>query len=309
MGVDIATYRVRIGSFRNCCRKKIADAERPYAESRLLCVLCPKPSLALLICLTLLLLCAGDIEANPGPRVDDVYALLKECIETNKKNFDAITATLNEIQRDVADIRSRVCAVEQKLPIVPEIGTGVKAVNDTLEEFKMTLSRTNGDLEGVVDDLNNRSRRNNLLIKGLVEEEKEDYEASEKLVRDFCSSKLKINLQPGDIERAHRIGQPRPDFTRPLIIKFLNFKTKDSLLRNAHKLKNTEPKVWLEEDFSPKIQFARKMLRDFAKQNKEKDERYSIRYNKLKLKGHIYHYDAVSARVVQADPPKIPITD
>lgn len=126
-------------------------------------------------CLTLLSLCAGDIEANPGSRVDDVYALLKECIEMNKKNFDVITATLNEIQRDVADIRSRVCAVEQNIPIVPEIGTGIKAVNDILEEFKMTLSRTNGDLEGVVDDLNNRSRRNNLLIKGLVEEEKEDY--------------------------------------------------------------------------------------------------------------------------------------
>lgn len=309
MGVDTVTYRVRIGTFSNSGRNKTGVVERSHPEARLLSVLCPKPSLVLSICLALLLLCAGDIEANPGPKVDDVYVLLKECIEANKKNFDATASILKEIQRDVADIRSRVCAVEKNLPIVPDIGTGVKAVNDTLEEVKMTLWRTNGDLEGVVDDLNNRSRRNNLLIKGLAEVGNEDYEASEKLVRDFCSRQLKITLQPGDIERAHRIGRHRPNFARPLIVKFLNFKTKDSVLRNAHKLKNIEPKIWLEEDFSPKTQFARKMLRDFAKQNKENDERYSIRFNKLKLKGRIYCYDAVSARVVQADPPQMRSTD
>lgn len=197
MGVDTVTYRVRIGTFSNSGRNKTSVVERSHPEACLLSVLCSKPSLVLSICLALLLLCAGDIEANPGPKVDDVYVLLKECIEANKKNFNATASILKEIQRDVADIRSRVCAVEKNLPIVPDIGTGVKAVNDTFEEVKMTLSRTNGDLEGVVDDLNNRSRRNNLLIKGLAEVGNEDYEASEKLVRDFCSRQLKITLQPG----------------------------------------------------------------------------------------------------------------
>lgn len=305
MGIDVVTYRIRIGAFSSSRRVKTALAERSSAGAALLCVLCPKPSLALSICFALLLLCSGDIEANPGPKIEDVCALLRQFMETNEKEFKATAIILEEIKKDVADIRTRVCAVEKNLPIVPEIGTGVKAVNNSLEEVKMTLSRTNGDLEDMVDDLNNRSRRNNLLIKGLAEVEKEDYEASEKLVKDFCSTHLKITLQPGDIERAHRIGQPRPGFTRPIIIKFLNFKTKDTILRNAHKLKDVEPKVWLEEDFSPKMQFARKMLRDFAKENKGRDDRYSIRYNKLKLKGHIYYYDTVSARVVKAEEPKI----
>ncbi|KAH8027031.1 hypothetical protein HPB51_001617 [Rhipicephalus microplus] len=141
-------------------------------------------------------------------------------------------------------------------------------------------------------------RRNNLIIKGIPENGQEGYAESETIVKDFCSTHLKINV--GDIERAHRIGQRRPGFHRPIIIKFLNFKTKTEVLRNAPKLKNLDfPKVWIEEDFSPKVQLARRKLREYARSNREGTEPFSIRYNSLHLKGSIYRYDPVKDNIVE----------
>lgn len=114
----------------------------------------------------------------------------------------------------------------------------------------------------------------------------------------------------GDIERAHRVGRSRPDFHRPLIVKFLNFKSKTDALSLGPRLKNLDsPKVWLEEDFSPKVQHARMKLREFAKENKKDGEKYYVRFNKLHMEHATYRYDPSTSQVVQVSaknqpPPK-----
>ncbi|KAH9361347.1 hypothetical protein HPB48_006909 [Haemaphysalis longicornis] len=140
-------------------------------------------------------------------------------------------------------------------------------------------------------------RRNNLLVKGISEQEKEDYVVTEQIVRDFFSSKL--NLQVGNIERAHRVGHQQRNFHRPIIVKFIDFKSKMEALDKGPKLKDISPKVWLEEDFSPKVQFARKKLREFAKSHCKKNERYTVRYNKLHLNGMTYQFNSASGLIVQ----------
>lgn len=95
-------------------------------------------------------------------------------------------------------------------------------------------------------------RRNNLIIKGLPEKDQEGYAESERIVKEFFRNHL--DIEAGDIERAHRVGQRREGVKRPIIVKFLNFKSKTDALRNASKLKDLEtPKVWLEEDLPPTV--------------------------------------------------------
>lgn len=171
----------------------------------------------------------------------------------------------------------------------------MSSVRGSVNEVKSAVSKTNTELSGVVDDLN-RSRRNNLLVKGMPDSDGENYVSTERKVRDFKNTNL--NLKVNDIERAHRIGAYQTNFMRPIIIKFLNYKMKDQILRNASKLRDVLPKVWLEEDFSPKIQLERKKLRDFAKINRVNNERFTLRYNKLHIHGN-YTYDAVSQSVKQ----------
>lgn len=66
-------------------------------------------------------------------------------------------------------------------------------------------------------------------------------------------------------------------------------------MSNASKLKDIEsPKVWQEEDFSPRIQLVRKKLREFAKANREENERFQVRFNSLHSRGSIFRYNAAT---------------
>lgn len=245
------------------------------------------------VCLAMLLICAGDVETNPGPKIDDVLALLKEChAET--------TASLTDISKQITDINARVSSIEQSLTNVSGLKNGFDAVTENVQECKVNIRKTNNELIDVVEDMNNRMRRNNLIIKGLPETEHEGYAESERIAKEFLDTHLGIQVH--DIERAHRLGQRHPGKHRPIIVKFLNFKSKTEILNNASKLKDLKsPKVWLDEDFSPKVLHERKKLRDFAKEHRRENERFTVRYNKLHMKSGIYRYDSASDRVIRAD--------
>lgn len=86
----------------------------------------------------------------------------------------------------------------------------------------------------VVVDMNKHMRRNNPIIKVLPQVDHEMYAECEKIVKDFFSGSL--NLEVWHIERAHRIVQRRPCHQWPAIVQFLNFKSKMKVLSNAPKL-------------------------------------------------------------------------
>lgn len=292
MGVDLSTYRARIGRFVSCRGPTSPISARFSAAAILLRSVCLRPSFLLLsTCFALLLLCAGDVEANPGPKIDDVLALMREF-------HGETTATLAELKNDIHSITSRILVIEGDLKKITQIETKFEGVGVSVREVKSSITKVNEELTDVVDDMNNRMRRNNLIVRGLPETEKEGYEESENIVKEFFSTYLKV--QTGDIERAHRLGKRRPDFDRPIIVKFLNFKSKTDILRNAPKLKNLEyPKVWIDEDFSPKVQIARKKLRDFAKENRKGNERFSLRFNYLYIWDRMFRYDSGTDSIVE----------
>lgn len=230
------------------------------------------------------------MEANPGPKIDDVLSLVNVCHAETME-------LLKKIHQDVTGIETRVTVIESTLGGIAQIESNCEGMSNSVKEVKSSIARANEELGDVVEDMNNRMRRNNLLVKGLPESENESYEKTESIVKEFFSAHLSLTL--GDIERAHRIGQRRSSFNRPIIIKFLNYKSKTEALRNAFKLKNlASPRVWIEEDFSPKIQQARKRLRDFAKLNRKESERYSLRFNTLHMQNGIYRYDSSCDSVV-----------
>lgn len=152
------------------------------------------------------------------------------------------------------------------------------------------------DVISVVHDLNNCLRRNHLIAKGLPEQERETWNDTEKNVHAFFLTHLSITSS--EIERAHRIGRPRFGTHRPIVIKFLSYKRKCEVLRNAPRLKNLiSPKVWIREDFSPSVQLALKKRRDYAKENRGTNI-FRLSYDKLTLNDVVHSYDANSDLVI-----------
>ena len=79
-------------------------------------------------------------------------------------------------------------------------------------------------LEQKLDYLENQSRRNNVVIYGASEEERETWEDTEERVIHIVSQ-TGIKLKNSDIERAHRVGTSGEN--RPIVCKFLAYKIKE----------------------------------------------------------------------------------
>ncbi|KAK8773534.1 hypothetical protein V5799_011931, partial [Amblyomma americanum] len=60
-----------------------------------------------LMCIAALLLCAGDVEANPGPKLDDVLTLLYKFQNENEEDFSSTKTALDEIKKAIEDLKDR----------------------------------------------------------------------------------------------------------------------------------------------------------------------------------------------------------
>lgn len=276
-------------------------------------VSCPSAkTLLLCLCLAQLLVCAGDVETNPGPdKISDVVQMLKEVIASNEKYQKENSAQLSGINAGINDISRRVSNLETQLSEVVKLREEVSSVSEAVSQVKTDLDalarkqHETSNLTDVVDDLNNRLRRTNLVVKGLPEAPRESWIETEEIAKSFFSAHLGVAVK--DIERAHRLGTRRANFHRPIIVKFLSYKSKNEVLSNAYKLKHvSSPKVWIEEDFSPRMQMIRKRLRDFARENREENQKYKLTYNKLFLNNVAYHYDPESDEVVPLPKQSVP---
>ena len=118
--------------------------------------------------------------------------------------------------------------------------------------------------------LENSSRRNNVKILGIPEKTKKNgkeiCEESEIKAIEAIKKKLEIT-DDLKIERAHRVGRPRPKFRhiegakvenkpRPIVVRFQSWKDKEMALRAARRIRPEGMKFF--EDFSKRTLDRRK---------------------------------------------------
>ena len=156
--------------------------------------------------------------------------------------FNGLKEDVKEIRRDVSDLRSRlefsqvsISSIEAKLEAVnTQIATQAKSV----EAYGSNV----GGLEDQMEYLENQSRRNNIRIIGVAEQENETWEKSEELVKGLVKEKLGVTEEL-EIERAHRVGkkrghnETRPDGSsfgpRPIVAKFMSWKQREMVVTSA----------------------------------------------------------------------------
>lgn len=227
MGVDLETYRARIGCLGHTTLRELEAMSQADATARLLCKGCPRGRIVVVFfCLAQLLVCCGDIETNPGPdKLDMILSAVKEAALSRDAFQKEVNTKMRDISAGIIDIKKRLSKVEEGLLALNKSGDTITTVGGSVDEIKtdiLALTRWQDSQAGlldVVDDMNNRMRRKNLIFKGLPEEEKENSGTSESKITKFCKEHL--GLEVTDIERAHRVGAQREGYDRPLIVKFL----------------------------------------------------------------------------------------
>ena len=117
----------------------------------------------------------------------------------------------------------------------------------TLKESMTRLEQENQLLKKKLDDVEQYTRRNNVRVFGIPEEENENVENS---VLKVFQEKMGVAVQPESMERCHRLGRrdDRNRGPRPIIVKFMSYKHREAVFNMKRRLKGS--KIVVSEDLT-----------------------------------------------------------
>lgn len=217
--------------------------------------------------------------------------------------IDKIEDSVNNIKTKMLSIETRVTGLENKFSEIETscnfISNGYDSQKAELLQAKEQIKALEADcrkLESVVEkceakcekvkeenlDLRSRSMRENLVFFGLQETQAENCEA---LVKELIKSHLDIDATAMEFDRAHRLGPNTAKKPRPVVVKFHNYKNRETILNKSReqdvrtKLKDNQLGVGVQSP--PEHREARKALYPFSKRDEEMDKRTRITGNTL----------------------------
>ena len=157
---------------------------------------------------------------------------------------DIETIVHNAVQSAVKAVTD---VMDQKIEQLAADNAILRKDNENLVKLCSNLENRVAKLEASNDALEQYSRRNSLRISGIPRREQED---TDKIVLDVARS-MDVPLDITDIDRSHRVGSDK-NRRRDILVKFVSYRARQSLLRERKKLRNTEgmKDVFINEDLT-----------------------------------------------------------
>lgn len=136
-------------------------------------------------------------------------------------------------------------------------------------------------------DVEDRSRRNNLILFGIPEcTEETTASLTDTVVTDLFMNTL--GVQVSSVERIHRFGRKRLNKPRPIILKLIDYREKVNVLKNCSKLKGK--KISISEDFSATTRSIGKKLWDSTAEIRKEGGKVKLVYNRIKIGNDMFHW-------------------
>lgn len=224
-----------------------------------------------------ILMCCGDIESNPGPgsaQAQGSRVTRQGSVSTPDGNL-GFADIMRELKETRIQVNDKIDALGERMEAKYQV------LEENIDLLKQELSETKKERDNMrhkIDDLENRSRRNNIIFHGVSETEHEDCELK---LCDTINEKLELSVDAGNFERVHRLGRPNRN-GRPLIALCSSYKIKMQILKAV---KDTKPAgFFVNEDYSEPVRHARKILNDMKKTKRELGYSAFLVYNKLVVK-------------------------
>lgn len=192
--------------------------------------------------------------------LDNVASSTKNCpkwFENFKKHLVTFTG----------NIESTVAELEGALIVQ-------KAVTDALNENKSKLEDRVTQLEKDLEESQQYSRRTNVLVHGVEEEQNED---TDRIVQDLFTQQMGVPLVDRDIARSHRLGRKVEGTPRPIIVRLLSYRQKKAVYDAKKSLKGT----------------GKAITENLTKKRYELYKQCKLKYgpeNVTTLDGRIFHY-------------------
>lgn len=200
-----------------------------------------------------------------------------------------VRITQDALENKILAVNERLAKIEVRTNDLDTIKESFWSVQDSIGNVIEQSDNFNNRL----DELEDRSRRNNLIFYGIADA-KEAWQETEEKIFNIFREHLDPLIDHSLIDRAHRLGGPyREQKCWLVIVKFANFKIREKLFSQRAKLKDCN--ISVAEDFSPGTRHTRKKLLAFGKALPQSPE-FRLRYTKLSVGSTTYVYDRQSDR-------------
>ena len=161
----------------------------------------------------------------------------------------------------------------------------MKEVMSELAEENKDLKTQLHDLARKTDDLECRSKRNNLIFCGIPRADNEASQDCEGIVSDLITDKLEL-ADDIEFDRVHRLsGKPNS----PVVARCCFYKQKEKIMKERSKLKGSS--IFIAEDFSPRVREIRQALIPHLKTARNQGKRAIMVYDHLLIDGKKFILD------------------
>ncbi len=302
MGISIEQYRAKIGSFMQ------PDKSSRHMMGIRVNSRCVSMTLRLLLLLCTLLVVSGSVESNPGPITGPCtrqqklsqadtgqMEINKSSNCTNEDIMKTILSMQTQLQSQISSMNDNFKRIDDK---VTNMATGVTRDLSLLRKENTSLRKQVNSLEEQLDDVQSRSRRNNLLFHGLEGERGETWDESENKIRTFMKDRLGLtNADSMLITRAHRLAPHKKQ--SPIIANFVITKDRNDVLRKAKDTFHRQTdQQRVSEDLTRQVRDDRRALSATFKKAQDAGENPKMRHNKLIVGHKVYQRDRVNNTVV-----------
>ena len=218
MGIDIELWRIRIGTFIPGPKKCVSIHRISLSKGKL------SFTMRLMTCLCILLV-MGGVEQNPGPPKQQSGRATRASSQsflgaTDSGNIgiacrlskpeklanmtQLLTAIRTDMNKNMADIHGKLSTLDNKCDNISQTCHDLQKENSRLSAQNKELQKKVGALENRIDSIEGYSRRNNLILHGIEGNVCENWDDTERKVRNFlCDSLEWTETDSVQIELAH----------------------------------------------------------------------------------------------------------
>ena len=217
-----------------------------------------------------LLLQSGDVESHPGPgSMEEMIERLGEKImRDNEKNNEKIMSAINKVESNLESLKKSVDSLNQDVLTVKNRVKEIEGEQDVqrldIIECGETMAKLDErilKLEEATEKQAQYSRRENVILHGVAEQQSNDYDSVRKHVTQILNNNVKVKTwQETDIQRAHRLGNDSAKKPRPIIVRLKQFHDKLHILKARDEFKKCAIKV--ANDLTPHQRSELSRLRD-----------------------------------------------
>ena len=230
--------------------------------------------------------------------INDVLERLEGVVNEMNNGFSKNQVSLESLSTKVSDLSD---SVEMAHNMVRDLQSELKLERKEKLDLAKDMTKVNSEntrlkvevnrLKEKVIDFENRNRRNCLELDGITQDTGETNELLEGKLLTFFKNKLNIDIDQNEIERCHRVGPNIPGKSRPIIVRFLNYKLRQKVWNNKRMLKGS--KIYINESFAYEVKERRRILWPYLKNAWKVPVKAFLSVDKLIIDGKVYTYDKV----------------